>query len=68
MNLRRLAEESRKVRIVNTNGDEFFGEVGDYIWPDDNDVDVEAIILDNPDFPNPLQFDATDIKFIEVIE
>ena len=65
MSLRKFA--GKKIRLVDKDGDIFEGVVGDYIWPDDNDPEIEAIIIDNPKYPNPMEFNAEEIKSIEII-
>lgn len=57
----------KNVKIIDVDGEEYVGKIGDYIWPDDNEPEVEAVILDNPEYANPVQFNATDIKSIEII-
>lgn len=71
MNLKKLP--NKKVKITHTNGRTFEGVVWDYIYPDDNEPEVEGIILDNlirddgRKYQNPVQFNAPDIKSVEVI-
>lgn len=66
--------EGKCVRLVDNEGEEFEGVVGDYIYPEDNEPEgVEGIILDYPTrgdgrkYQNPVLFNAPDIKSIEVI-
>lgn len=66
--------EGKKIRLVDMEGDVFEGEVGDYIYPDDNEPEgIEGIILDYPvrndgyKYSNPVQFNAPEIKSIEII-
>lgn len=72
MDLKKIVGE--KVRLFSTSGRIFEGEVGDYVHPDDNEPEgVEGIILDYPvrndgyKYPNPVQFNAPEIKSIEII-
>lgn len=61
----------KKVRLLSMSGRIFEGEVGDYIYPEDNEP--EGIILDYPirndgyKYPNPVQFNAPEIKSIEIM-
>lgn len=67
MNLRDY--EGEQVRIIDTSGREFIGKIGEYIYPDDNEPEVEAVILYNRKrYSNPIQFNAPDIKSIEILE
>ncbi len=68
------ALESKKIRLVDIDGDVYEGKVGDYVFPDDNEPEgVEGIILDDPvrndgyKYQNPVQFNAPEIKSIEII-
>lgn len=41
--------EGKRVRLIDREGEEFEGVVGDYIYPEDNELEgVEGIILDYP--------------------
>lgn len=63
----------KKVRIIDDVGMEFVGVAWDYVYPEDNDPEVEAIILDDVvrgdghKYSNPIQFNETEIKSIEII-
>lgn len=64
----------KKVRLLSMSGRIFEGEVGDYIYPEDNEPEgIEGIILDHPirndgyKYPNPVQFNAPEIKSIEIM-
>lgn len=67
--------EGKKVRLVSKEtGRVFEGLASDYIHPDDNEPEeVEGIVLDFPTrndgfkYQNPVQFNAPEIKSIEVI-
>lgn len=65
--------EGERIRLIDTEGEEFEGVVGDYVYPEDNDPEVEAIILDDVvrgdghKYSNPIQFNETEIKSIEII-
>lgn len=65
---------NKKVRLTDIGGIKYEGRVGDYVWPDDNEPEgIEAIILDYPvrddgyKYQNPIQFNAPEIKSLEVI-
>lgn len=73
MELRKL--EGKRIRLINTESEEFEGVVGDYVFPEDNEPEgVEGIIVDYPirsdghRYRNPVLFNAPDIKSIEIIE
>lgn len=74
MNLR--SYEGKNVRLTDTDGEVFEGYAADYIFAEDNvPEEVEAIVLDYPirksdghKFESPVEFTATEIKSIEVIE
>lgn len=66
--------EGERVCLVSTSGEIYEGKVGDYIFPDDNEPEgIEGVILECPIRGNGrkckylMQFNATDIKSIEVI-
>lgn len=61
--------EGKKVRIRADDGKIYEGTVGDYIYPEDNEPDgEEGIIIDNPKYSHPIQFNAHEIKSIEIIK
>jgi hypothetical protein len=64
--------EGKNVRIICNDGQIFEGNVGDYIFADDNVNGKESIILDPfPGFPLygcPVEFLEEEIKTIKVIE
>ncbi|MDR2774884.1 MAG: hypothetical protein LBC19_09110 [Tannerella sp.] len=63
--------EGKKVRVIDMRGNEFIGEVGDYIAADDQSSDIgeiESIILDVPYEKYPMEFLKTEIKLIEIIK
>lgn len=67
--------EGKMIRLTNVDGYVFEGEVGDYIYPDDNEPEgVEGIIIDYPirndgyQYSCPVQFNLPDIESIDVIE
>jgi len=73
MKLHRL--EGKLVRLIDTEDEHFEGVVGDYIFPEDNEPEgVEGVILNYPiradgfKLTNPVQFNAPDIKSIEIIQ
>ena len=66
--------EGKKVRLIDTEGEEFEGVVGDYIFPEDNEPEgIDGIILDYPmrgdgyKYQSPVLFNAPDIKAIDLI-
>lgn len=72
MELRKL--EGKHIRLIDVDGDVFEGLVGDYIFPDDNEPEgIEGIVMDYPmqgdgkKSPYLIQFNASDIKSIEII-
>jgi len=72
MNLKQFV--GKKVRITNTEDMEFEGVVWDYVFPEDNEPEgVEGIIVDYPIrsdgywYKNPVLFNASEIKIIELI-
>lgn len=64
MNLRQC--EHKKVRIVDKDGKKYKGYVGDYIWADDNENNLESIIVDFPD-GSVAEFYEKDIELIEIL-
>lgn len=58
---------NKKVKITDTNGQIFQGRVGDYIYPEDNESEVESIIVDLLD-GGLYEFYPKDIKEIEIIK
>ena len=67
--------EGKCIRLTSKSGNVFVGKVGDYIWPEDNEPEVEGIVLDNcycvtrkQKYDNPVEFDAPEIVSIEIIE
>lgn len=72
MNLKKMP--GKKVRIVDAKGLVYEGKVSDYIYPDDNEPEVESIIVDYPTrndgykYENPVEFTAPEIKSIEILE
>lgn len=66
--------EGKNIKLIDVENDTFEGYVGDYIFPDDNEPEgVEGIILDYPirsdgyKYQNPVQFNAPEIRSIEVL-
>lgn len=67
--------EGKKIRLTDFDDNVFEGYVGDYIYPDDNEPEgIEGIVLDYPirksdnyKYENLIEFDAPDIKSIEII-
>lgn len=64
MNLRQY--EHKKVRIVDKDGKQYKGYVGDYIWADDNENNLESIIVDFPD-GSVAEFYEKDFELIEIL-
>ncbi len=62
MELRAL--ESKKIKLIDINGEEFIGTVGDYIYPEDNGGQ-EAIIIDCKRLA--IQFNAEEISSAEIL-
>lgn len=60
--------DGKKVKIVNVNGEVFFGTVTDYVFPEDNEPEEESIIVDALDNEYPIEFYAKDIETIEMIK
>ncbi len=72
MELRTL--EGKNVRLTDVEGEVFEGIVGEYVYPDCNEPEgIEAIVLDYPIKADGtkcldlIQFNASDIKYIEII-
>ena len=65
--------EFKKVKLTNIEGQTFVGEVGDYIYPEDNEPEVEGIILECPvrndgyKYEYPVRFNEPEIVSIETI-
>lgn len=67
--------EGKDVRLIDTENNVFEGHVSDYIYPDDNEPEgIEGIVFnrlirikDNHKYNDLIEFDAPDIKSIEVI-
>lgn len=63
--------EGKYVRIISNEGNLWEGEVLDYVWPEDNENNLESIIIscDKGKFPGKLiEFYEKDIKSIEIIK
>ena len=63
--------EGKKVKITDTRKRIWEGKVTDYIYPEDNEPEVESIIIrcETGKFPGKLiEFTALEIESIEVIE
>lgn len=65
----------KKVLLTDTDGNQFIGRVGDYVWEDENEeFGCDAIIMDYPTrndgyrYENPVQFNASEIASIEILE
>lgn len=72
MELKKLP--GKNVRLIDCYGEIFEGVAWDYVYPDDNEPEgIEGIILDYPTrgdgykYKNPIQFNAPEIKSIEII-
>ena len=65
--------EFKHVRLTYVDGRTFIGYVGDYIYPEDNEPEVEGIILDNLirddgyKYESPVRFNKPEIVSIEAI-
>ncbi|MCI8993389.1 MAG: hypothetical protein HFG80_11825 [Eubacterium sp.] len=63
----------KKVRIMDIDEVIYEGMATDYIYPEDNEPEVEAIIVDYPvrsdgyKYEYPVEFTAPEIKSIEII-
>ena len=69
MNL--IEYEGKKVKITDTKKRIWEGKVTDYIYPEDNEPEVESIIIrcEVGKFPGKsIEFTALEIKSVEVIE
>lgn len=72
--MRLIDYEFKTVKLTDIDGQTYIGYVGDYVYPEDNDSEVEGIILDNTvrsdGFKSqyPIKFNAPEIKSIEVID
>lgn len=71
MKLRKYDCENVVIKTI--NGNIYEGYVGDYIFPDDNEPEVEGLILDNAvrvndgyKYTYPIEFDAPDISEIRI--
>ena len=66
--------EHEQVRLTDTDRRVYEGYASDYIFADDNEPEVEGIVLNYPirddgyKYPNPVEFDAPEIRSIEIIE
>lgn len=68
MNL--IEYEGQKVRVIDTEKRVWEGKVTDYIYPDDNESEVESIIIrcEVGRFPGrSVEFTESEIESIEVI-
>lgn len=62
--------EGKKVRIIDIDNDMFEGRISDYIYPEDNEPEVEAIVMDCKKGPlrgKAVEFREEDIKEISII-
>lgn len=65
--------EFKTIKLTDIDRQTYIGYVGDYIYPEDNDPEVEGIILDNVVRSDglkseyPIKFDAPEIKSIEIL-
>lgn len=63
--------EGKKVRITDNEKRVWEGKVTDYIYPEDNEPEIESIIIrcDVGKFPGKsIEFTESEIKTIEVID
>ena len=58
----------KSVRIVCDEGKIFEGFITLYVYPEDNDPEVEGIIMDHKPSASLIEFRETDIKTITVID
>lgn len=61
------AYEGKKARIVDIDGQEFYGYVTDYILPEDNEPEGESIVLKTLEGVL-IEFRKEEIKEIEIIQ
>ena len=54
----------KTVEIVVENGEEFFGVVEDYFYPDDNECGLESIVMKTPE-GYLIEFTQNEIETIE---
>lgn len=59
--------EGKRVKIIAMNGKKFEGKVTDYVYPEDNDPEIESIIIEDILSGTAVEFPENDIKSIEVI-
>lgn len=62
--------EGERVRIVDIDNQIFEGRISDYIYAEDNEPEVEAIVMDCEKGPlsgKAVEFREEDIKVIEII-
>lgn len=72
MNLRFY--EGKNIKLTDIDGEIYEGYAADYIFADDNEPEVEAIVLDYPvrksdgyKYENPVEFTAPEIKSIDIL-
>lgn len=64
----------KKVQLSSISGRTFIGVVCDYFYPEDNETNIESIALDYPvrddgyKYEYPVEFSATSIKKIQILE
>lgn len=56
-----------KVKIVDANGNNYLGTVTDYVYPEDNEPEIESIIVDTLD-GSVVEFFEDNISSIDVFE
>lgn len=54
------------VLIVTKTGEEFFGVVEDYFYPDDNECGIESIVMKTPE-GYLIEFTQNEIETIETV-
>lgn len=70
--LRRVV--GKKIKLTDIDGYIYTGMVSEYVFPEDNDPEVESIVLDYPlrndgyKYKELIEFTALEIKSIEIIE
>jgi hypothetical protein len=56
-----------KVKIVDTGGNSYLGTVTDYVYPEDNEPEIESIIVDTLE-GSVVEFFEDNISSIDVFE
>ena len=56
----------KKVSIIDTDGKLFVGTINDYLYPDENDLGIESIVLETTQ-GDLIEFVEDDIQTITII-